>query len=162
MYVPRLPKYLRRRRPQRTLGVVARLVHIDAPLLEHRIYRQQDTAALARRRGAEFVQAIAREFPDAVLLTLFMNSINLKAGASDAPDSILARRPRPWAVWTANAATGEGQQIWQSPNTLRGSVPNTHGGTNLHWAARGRIVFLSYEDGWPHLYSLQHPGDADL
>jgi hypothetical protein len=28
------------------------------------------------------------------------------------------------------------------------------GGTNLHWAAAGRIVFMSYLDGWPHLYSI--------
>lgn len=49
-----------------------------------------DTAARARKRGAQWVQAVAREFPDAVLLTLWMNSINLKAGASDAPDTILA------------------------------------------------------------------------
>ncbi|MCX6928619.1 MAG: hypothetical protein NT154_36220, partial [Verrucomicrobia bacterium] len=47
------------------------------------------TAALARKRGAQFAQAVAREFPDAVLLTLWLNSINLKAGASDAPDTIL-------------------------------------------------------------------------
>lgn len=47
-------------------------------------------AALARKRGGQFVQAIAREFPDAILLTLWMNSINLKAGASDAPDAMLA------------------------------------------------------------------------
>jgi hypothetical protein len=49
-----------------------------------------DTATLARKRGGQFVQAIAREFPEAVLLTLWMNSINLKAGASDTPDAILA------------------------------------------------------------------------
>lgn len=49
-----------------------------------------DTAILARKRGGQFVQAVAREFPDAVLLTLWMNSINLKAGASDTPDTILA------------------------------------------------------------------------
>jgi hypothetical protein len=49
-----------------------------------------DTAALARRRGAEFTQAVAREFPDAVLLTLWMNSINFKAGASATPDKLLA------------------------------------------------------------------------
>ncbi|MDH5197248.1 MAG: prolyl oligopeptidase family serine peptidase, partial [Gemmatimonadota bacterium] len=84
-------------------------------------------------------------------------------GAGGAPDSILVRRPRPWSVWTADAATGEGRQVWQSPATLRGSVPSTHGGTNLHWAARGRIVFLSYEDGWPHLYSIaERGGDALL
>ena len=49
-----------------------------------------DTAALARERGRQFVQAVTREFPEAVLLTLWMNSINLKAGASDTPDAILA------------------------------------------------------------------------
>ncbi len=49
-----------------------------------------ETAALARRRGGQFVGAIAREFPDAVLLALWMNSINLKAGASAEPDTILA------------------------------------------------------------------------
>jgi len=48
------------------------------------------TAALARRRGAEFVGAVAREFPAAVLLSLWMNSINRRAGASDDPESILS------------------------------------------------------------------------
>jgi len=49
-----------------------------------------DTAAWARKRGAQFAQAVAREFPDAVLLTLWMNSINFKAGKSDLPQNILA------------------------------------------------------------------------
>jgi hypothetical protein len=49
-----------------------------------------ETAALARKRGAQFVQAVAREFPEAVLLALWLNSINLKAGESDAPDLVLA------------------------------------------------------------------------
>lgn len=49
-----------------------------------------ETAALARKRGGQFVQAVAREYPGAVLLALWMNSINLRAGASDAPDTILA------------------------------------------------------------------------
>lgn len=49
-----------------------------------------ETTALARRRGGQFVQAVGREFPEAVLLTLWMNSINLRAGDSDSPDTILA------------------------------------------------------------------------
>ena len=49
-----------------------------------------ETTGLARRRGAQFAQAIAREFPQAVLLALWMNSINLQAGANDAPDTLLA------------------------------------------------------------------------
>ncbi len=31
-----------------TIGVLARLYHIDAPLMEYRIMRQNDNAALAR------------------------------------------------------------------------------------------------------------------
>jgi dipeptidyl aminopeptidase/acylaminoacyl peptidase len=75
-----------------------------------------------------------------------------------APDSVLARRHRPWEIWTADAATGGGRRLWKAPETLAGSVPGTHGGTNLHWAAAGRIVFLSYHDGWPHLYSIRDTG----
>ncbi len=45
--------------------------------------------------------------------------------------------------------------------TLRGSLPRTHGGTNLHWA-NNRIVFLSYHDGWPHLYSILEDGREEL
>jgi len=83
-------------------------------------------------------------------------------GAGGAPDSLLARRHRPWEIWTADAATGRGGRLWKAPETLAGSVPTTHGGTNLHWAAGGRIVFLSYEDGWPHLYSVPAAGGQPL
>ena len=31
-------------------------------------------------------------------------------------------------------------------------------GIGLRWAADDTLVFLSYRDGWPHLYSLHHPG----
>jgi hypothetical protein len=44
----------------------------------------------ARRRGAQFVQAVAEEFPDAVLLALWLNSIHFQAGRSIQPESILA------------------------------------------------------------------------
>ncbi len=83
-------------------------------------------------------------------------------GSGGAPDSLLARRHRPWEIWTADATTGEAQRLWEAPQTLEGSVPSTHGGTNLHWAAAGRIVFLSYEDGWQHLYSLSDRGGDPL
>ena len=85
-----------------------------------------------------------------------------RAGTGGAPDSILAQRHVPWAIWTADAATGAARRLWKSPPTLRGSVPTTHGGTNLHWAAGGRIAFLSYMDGWPHLYSIPETGGEPL
>ncbi len=83
-------------------------------------------------------------------------------GTGGAPDSILTRRHRPWAIWTADVTTGAATKLWQAPKTLAGSVPTTHGGTNLHWVAGDRIVYLSYEDGWPHLYSLPSAGGNPL
>src|SRR6185436_7187025 len=34
------------------------------------------------------------------------------------------------------------------------------GGMGLRWGADDTLVFLSYRDGWPHLYSLHHPGSG--
>ncbi|HEV2667836.1 MAG TPA: prolyl oligopeptidase family serine peptidase, partial [Blastocatellia bacterium] len=85
-----------------------------------------------------------------------------RPGSGGAPEPILEQRPQAWSIWTADATTGEGKQLWKSPFTLRGSPPSTHGGTNLHWAAGGRIAFLSYLDGWPHLYSISEAGGEPL
>ena len=78
-----------------------------------------------------------------------------RPGSGGAPEPLLERRPSPWAIWTADVATGQGRLLWKSPETLRGSVPGTDGNYNLHWTTPGRIVFLSYVDGWPHLYSMR-------
>src|SRR5918998_2414263 len=85
-----------------------------------------------------------------------------RPGAGGAPDSALAQRHVPWSMWTADVATGEGRRLYEGPRTLRGSMPTTHGGANLHWAAGDRIVFLSYADGWPHLYSVPAAGGQPL
>ena len=83
-------------------------------------------------------------------------------GAGGAPDSLLPPRVNPWEIWTADATTGAAQRLWKSAETLVGSVPTTDGGTNLAWAASDRVVFLSYQDGWPHLYSVPAAGGAAL
>lgn len=67
---------------------------------------------------------------------------------------ILEQRHNPWEIWVADADAGTAYKRWKAPETLRGSVPTTNGGFNLHWAAENRIVYLSYEDGWPHLYAM--------
>jgi dipeptidyl aminopeptidase/acylaminoacyl peptidase len=85
-----------------------------------------------------------------------------RPGSGGAPEPVLERRPQAWSIWTGDATTGEGQQLWKSPFTLRGSPPSTEGETNLHWAAAGRIVFLSYLDGWPHIYSIPENGGEPL
>ena len=85
-----------------------------------------------------------------------------RAGVGGAPDSLLVNRPVPWSIYTADTATGEARLLWKSPATLRGSYPSTDGGTNLHWAAGNTIVFLSYQDGWPHLYSVDAGGTGKV
>ena len=85
-----------------------------------------------------------------------------RPGRGGAPQPILEPRHQPWSLWTADTATGEGRVLWKAPDTLRGSFPTTHGNANLHWAARGRIVFLAYVDGWPHLYSMAEGGGEPL
>lgn len=49
-----------------------------------------EATALARRRGFEFITAVASEQPDAVILALWLNSINRGAGLNTNPDSILS------------------------------------------------------------------------
>jgi len=85
-----------------------------------------------------------------------------RPGTGGAPEPILEQRPQAWSIWTADATSGEGKELWKSPFTLRGSPPNTHGTTNLRWAAAGRIVFLSYLDGQPHLYSISENGGEPM
>lgn len=80
----------------------------------------------------------------------------------NAPDSLTIQKPRPWAIWRCDLADGRSTKIWSSPNTLSGSVPTTDGGFNLYWAAKDRITFLSYHDGWPHLYSVPALGGEPI
>lgn len=81
-----------------------------------------------------------------------------RTGSGGAPGSLVEMEPAPWSIWVADVATGEAKQRWASEVSLKGSVPSTHGGVNLHWAAGDRIVFMSYHDGWPHLYSMTAAG----
>jgi Tol biopolymer transport system component/acetyl esterase/lipase len=79
-------------------------------------------------------------------------------GTGGSPDSMLVRKHNPWSIQKVDISSGKTTQLWKAPITLRGSYPTTHGTTNLHWAANDKIVFLSYEDGWPHLYSIAATG----
>jgi dipeptidyl aminopeptidase/acylaminoacyl peptidase len=83
------------------------------------------------------------------------------AGAGGAPRPLLERTITPWSIWTCDAAAcpaSAAKKIWDSPKTQRGSAQR---GAELHWAALGRIVFSSYQDGWPHLYSIPENGGGE-
>jgi dipeptidyl aminopeptidase/acylaminoacyl peptidase len=80
-------------------------------------------------------------------------------GRGGTPQSPLVQQPQPWSIMVAGlrGAADLAVQSWKSGTALVDSVPRTAGGVNLHWAADDHIVFLSYQDGWPHLYSIHHP-----
>ncbi|MFT4202760.1 MAG: prolyl oligopeptidase family serine peptidase [Chitinophagaceae bacterium] len=77
-------------------------------------------------------------------------------------DSILVRRPDSWQIVVNDLATNQTKTIFQSPNTLAGGTePNTKGGFNLNWMADEQLCFLSYQDTWPHLYTISANGGKE-
>lgn len=83
-----------------------------------------------------------------------------RPGKGGAPEPYLTDVPHPWAIWTADAATGAGARVWAGPNTLRGSFPDTAGGANLSWMGTGQLAFTAAIDNWPHLYAVPVAGGA--
>ncbi len=84
-------------------------------------------------------------------------------GNGGPPHPILTQTPQPWSIRVADVATGHSRVVWQSPDTLLGSYPETAGGSNLHWADGGsKLVFLADLDNWPHLYSIAADGGTPL
>jgi dipeptidyl aminopeptidase/acylaminoacyl peptidase len=82
-----------------------------------------------------------------------------RAGAGGAPETELDQHPTPWAIWTADAASGVGKLVWKSGKTLRDSYGGPTG-QNLRWASGGRLTFISQADNWPHLYVVPEAGGA--
>jgi dipeptidyl aminopeptidase/acylaminoacyl peptidase len=83
-------------------------------------------------------------------------------GKGGAPKPLLRQTPNPFSLWVADVASGRATRVWQSPDTLLGSYPETAGEVNLHWADGDRLVFLADLDNWPHLYSIPATGGAPV
>ena len=81
-----------------------------------------------------------------------------RPGDGGPPKPLTVQTPDPWSIWIADAATGAGSLVWQSPESLLGSFPGTEGNANLHWASGNRIIFLADLDNWAHLYSVSAEG----
>jgi dipeptidyl aminopeptidase/acylaminoacyl peptidase len=72
-------------------------------------------------------------------------------------------RPHPWAIWVADAQSGEAREIWKSSNAAEGSYPYMAGQTGggvLNWTADNTLVFASEQDNWQHLYATAADGGA--
>jgi dipeptidyl aminopeptidase/acylaminoacyl peptidase len=89
-------------------------------------------------------------------------------GPGGAPRSPLVQTPSPWAILVAETQSTEhatddslnAVTAWTSgdPGEPVDRILQNPGGIGLRWAADETLVFLSYRDGWPHLYSLASPG----
>jgi dipeptidyl aminopeptidase/acylaminoacyl peptidase len=85
-----------------------------------------------------------------------------RPGRGGAPKPLLKQTPNPFSLWVAEVASGRAKRVWQSPDTLLGSFPQTAGEVNLHWGDGDRLIFLADLDNWPHLYSVRAAGGAPL
>ncbi|HEY3103730.1 MAG TPA: DPP IV N-terminal domain-containing protein, partial [Pyrinomonadaceae bacterium] len=78
------------------------------------------------------------------------------------PDTFSIDRDRmqPWAIFVADARTGEAKQIWRSGDADDDSFPGIQDEDFWQWAAGDRLLFPSERDGWAHLYSISANGGA--
>jgi len=65
--------------------------------------------------------------------------------------------PRPWAVWIADAQSGEGRELFRSGNAMEDSLP-LFAFESLKFTDADRIIFASEKDGRNHLYSIAPTG----
>ena len=71
-------------------------------------------------------------------------------------------RPVPWAIWVADAATGEGKEIWHSGKEANDSFPAEMAARSFYFAGDDKLLFASEQDGWNHLYSVAAAGGAPV
>ena len=68
-------------------------------------------------------------------------------------------RFQPWAIFVADARTGDAKQIWRSGDQDNDSYPQNVADF-WRWVAGDRLLFPSEKDGWAHLYSISAEGGA--
>ena len=71
---------------------------------------------------------------------------------------LIPDRPEPWSILVADASTGQAHEVWHSGTALRDSLPDQTEDVSFRYAAGGRIVFASEQDGRNHLYSIANTG----
>lgn len=71
--------------------------------------------------------------------------------------SLDRERLQPWAIFVADARTGDAKQIWRSGDQETDSYPQNVADF-WQWMAGDRLLFPSEKDGWAHLYSISADG----
>src|SRR5262249_27152719 len=83
-------------------------------------------------------------------------------GTGGTPRSPLARIETSWEVMVSEIPSGNVLDIPAVSVINSGQSPSDRilqnpSGIGLQWAADDQLIFMSYRDGFPHLYSMQHP-----
>jgi dipeptidyl aminopeptidase/acylaminoacyl peptidase len=69
----------------------------------------------------------------------------------------------PWSIWVADAATGEGHEVWRAqkgPGSVFYALATKQ---QLYWTPASHLIFPWERDGWEHLYSVPvASGEAEL
>jgi dipeptidyl aminopeptidase/acylaminoacyl peptidase len=73
---------------------------------------------------------------------------------------LIPLRVTPWAIWVADAGTGNGKEIWHSGSAPNDSFPELTADISFYFASNDRILFASEQDGWNHLSSISATGGA--
>ena len=73
------------------------------------------------------------------------------------PSTFLGDEPDPWAVMVADYPEGVAREVWRSGRGANDSMPPA-GDEILQWGADGRLIFVSEQDGWRHLYTVPSEG----
>jgi dipeptidyl aminopeptidase/acylaminoacyl peptidase len=96
--------------------------------------------------------------------------IFVRTGGAQNRLPLIPLRPRPWSIWIADTATGQGHEGWHSGTDMNSSLPPFEDST-FNFLAGNRILFNSEQDGRNHLYSISAnggqpalltPGDFDV
>jgi dipeptidyl aminopeptidase/acylaminoacyl peptidase len=80
-------------------------------------------------------------------------------GAGGAPRPPLARVEQPWSILIADVgSTASPSTVITSGSSPVDPILQNPGGIGFRWAADDHFVLSLYRDGFPHLYSIHHPG----
>jgi dipeptidyl aminopeptidase/acylaminoacyl peptidase len=86
-------------------------------------------------------------------------------GTGGTPRAPLARPETPtWSIQIADVQSSGDTSITTAVTSGHGPVDpilRNPSGIGLQWSAGNALVFMSYRDGFPHLYSIEHPGSTD-
>lgn len=85
----------------------------------------------------------------------------VKTAGTKQKEPLIPVRANPWAIWIADATTGQAHELWHSGTALRDSLPELTEGVSFDFAS-DRIVFASEQDGRNHLYSIAPQGGAPV